>query len=165
MKNRNLLLAIIIIVLVIIAAFYMRSSTAPVLPVDEQLTTATSSPNTASTTPSTNPVSNPGSTAKTPVAQRPTRGQDGAFLVYYTNTGFTPSTITLIAGGNVRFVNDSSRAMKIYPTLPDDLLYGKLKQTNSVGRNGTFSYNFSQKGVYGYYNDNNSADHGIIIVK
>ncbi len=91
---------------------------------------------------------------------------DGALLVRYTNTGFSPATINASLRQVIRFRNDSDTAMRIAPgvTAPDDRYYSDLEQGGTVGKGGTFDFGINQTGAFPFTNLNNIRHTGLLIV-
>ncbi|MEK7535786.1 MAG: hypothetical protein AAB590_02095 [Patescibacteria group bacterium] len=107
---------------------------------------------------------NTGTTGGTQATQLPLMTANGAYIIYYYSTGFSPSKLTIKAGKSVRFINSSSNAMLITPVDKVNRPYSSLQQSKSVGKGGTFDYTFSTTGSYAYYNDNKDAHTGVINV-
>ena len=153
--SRNSIIAIIIIVLVLAAgaALVKRNNTQSVATTDTTPTpTASSTPNTAtSTTPGT-------TTSESPSAS--------AFVVTYTSSGFTPSTLTVPSGTTVQFVNGSSNSMWVasdpHPTHTD---YPGFDAKKSYTSGETYSFTFTKTGSWGFHNHLNPSDTGRIIVQ
>jgi plastocyanin len=87
-------------------------------------------------------------------------------LVTYTSDGFTPNTLTVKAGTSVRFINKSSNKVMMIAWVESSgpPLYSEFKQSTAVGKNGTFDFNFSKKGVWLYQNINDTSKTGIVVV-
>lgn len=81
--------------------------------------------------------------------------------VNYTDTGFSPASITLKVNTSVTFVNKSTRTMWIESSKG---VLSELNQGKSVGNNGTYIYTFSKVGTWKYINRMASTDTGIVIV-
>lgn len=86
--------------------------------------------------------------------------------ITYTNSGFSPATVSLRLAGGARFVNKSSSSMWVtaYAPTKEAKTYPGLDQGKSVSKGGTFELNFGQPGVWWYQNLNNKAHTGVIIV-
>jgi plastocyanin len=82
----------------------------------------------------------------------------------YTEKGFDPFTLEIKKGQPVRFINLSSRAMRISGEIRGVENYKGLEQMVSLGRGGFYDFAFTQKGVWGYKNLNNEADRGVVVV-
>ncbi len=101
----------------------------------------------------------------TTTAPKPAMTKEGSYIIYYENSGFKPSTLTIKVGKGVRFINNSTRTMLVYSTNQKEAVYASLNESKSVGKGGIYNYVFTTPGTYGYYNFNNPRDIGVIIVK
>jgi plastocyanin len=85
--------------------------------------------------------------------------------IYYTETGFSPKTLTVKAGTMVKFVNQTTRKMSI---ASGDIAGGKkldgFVMSMAVGKEGTFEFQFNQVGSWGYIDQNNPNQTGLVIV-
>src|SRR3989344_3892538 len=106
----------------------------------------------------------PPSTSSGTNSSLPTMTKDGIYLVYYTNSGFSPSSLQISQKSTVRFVNNSSKAMRIFAENRDDSKYYSLDQPISVSKGSAYDYVFTNTGIWFYYNKNNSGDRGSITV-
>ncbi|MDP3989236.1 MAG: hypothetical protein Q8P93_03315 [bacterium] len=105
----------------------------------------------------------------TPVVEKsaPTKTATGAYIVRYTNDGFTPFMIEIRRGQTIQFQNESSRALwvttKDHPTAKqqalDELDFGRSLQLGQV-----YEYTANKVGVWGYYNLNDRSHLGTIVV-
>jgi len=95
----------------------------------------------------------------------PAMTKDGSYIVYYTDRGFSPSTITIKPGKSIHFVNSSNKAMSVATTEPNDQVRGEFNQGKTVGKGGVYDFTFLKEGLWQYMNRNNSADKGMIVVK
>lgn len=99
-------------------------------------------------------------------ASYPSMTKDGIYLVYYTAKGFVPSALKIPAGKSVRFVNDSSKAMRISSTDTTNAAeFAAFNQPKTVGKGGTYEYTFLHRASFTYNNRNVPADQGVIIVE
>lgn len=115
-------------------------------------------------TPATTPT--PVTKSPTPApASKPSMTASGAYIVYYTSKGFSPSTITISRGSSVHFANSAQAAMLITPVDAVNNPYASFRQSKSVGNGGVFDYTFTSPGSYSYYNANNKSHVGIITVR
>ena len=185
--NKNIWYAIvgIVIVAVIAIVLVMRggSDTSVATPTPTGTVRVTVLP-TATTSMTTSPSTNSGPSA-TPTASRtptasatPTRTPTATptpstMTIIYSDTGFSPSTVTVAAGTTVAFKNSSSHGM--WPASaqhPTHILYPDQNScfagvfTNcTVAPGGTFSYKFNQVGSWGYHDHLNSGNMGRINVQ
>ncbi|MFA5841970.1 MAG: cupredoxin domain-containing protein [Candidatus Paceibacterota bacterium] len=90
--------------------------------------------------------------------------KDGMYIVSYENTGFNPKKLEINRGKSVRFVNNSTKAMRVGDTtnIP---AFQAFNQPKTVGKGGTYEYTFNDVGTYEYANQNNTADKGTIVVR
>jgi plastocyanin len=125
-------------------------------------------------TPEEQPTNEPeDKTSETPVFSEqktqnpslPLMTNDGIYLIHYTPDGFYPKAIVVPAGTTVRFINNSSKGMKIFA---DDHLsnriHAALNQTKTLGQGETYEFNFNDKGLWMYHNTNNTSDRGSVAV-
>lgn len=98
--------------------------------------------------------------------------------VTYTDSGFSPQTLTVSTGDTVRFVNQSSHGMWVgadeHPThteydgtsrnehCPDG---GSFDQCVSAGAGGIYEFTFTKPGTFGYHNHVRAADSGTVVVE
>lgn len=120
---------------------------------------------TVASTTSTTTASKPSVTTAAPKAAAPSMTKDGAYIVSYTSTGFSPRSLTIKAGKSVHFVNVSNKAMSITTVDPNDSLYRELNQSKTVGRGMSFDYTFLTRGTWVYTNRNNPTDRGVVVVQ
>ncbi|PIR44687.1 MAG: hypothetical protein COV10_03265 [Candidatus Vogelbacteria bacterium CG10_big_fil_rev_8_21_14_0_10_51_16] len=86
-------------------------------------------------------------------------------IIYYDENGFDPFVTEVRRGYDVRFVNDSDLALRVAKLdLPGKDGYEGLSQSSSVGKGSQYSVNFTRLGVWGFYNLNNPAHRGAIVV-
>ncbi|MDO8572590.1 MAG: cupredoxin domain-containing protein [bacterium] len=111
--------------------------------------------------PKTPTVSKPSPQPK-PVVQTMTK--DGLYVIYYTNGGFSPTTLQIKKGKGVRFINNSDKAMRIFADLQEDKTYSALNQSKTVGRGVTYDFVFNEAGNWAYHNENNKSDRGTVVV-
>jgi|GEM_PF-3184169 len=78
-------------------------------------------------------------------------------IVTYTDSGFIPPVVEVTAGGSVTFINSSSKPLWVtsenHPTAKAQIYRG-FDQGKSVPSGGTYIFNFTQVGVWGYKNLN-----------
>jgi len=111
-----------------------------------------------------------------------TLGDPDVAAVTLTDSGFSPSTVTVSVGDTVRFVNQSSRGMWVgsneHPTHTDyDGTSTREHCAGGVTTNGTFDecasapkgsswqYTFSKAGTFGYHNHVGASDTGTVVVE
>lgn len=110
------------------------------------------------------PTSTPTTQTTTSAPTAPVSGEK--VVVSYTDTGFSPQTLTVKQGATVTFVNNSSRQMWVasgeHPT--HQLLPG-FDELTSVRRGSTYDYTFVKVGTWPFHNHTNPSDTGTIIVQ
>lgn len=81
--------------------------------------------------------------------------------VTYTDSGFSPAVLEVVAGNSVHFVNKSNKPMwvtsEFHPTAVDQR-YPEFNQGKSISTGGEYIFLFTKVGVWGYKNLN-SGDH------
>lgn len=90
--------------------------------------------------------------------------KDGMYIVSYENTGFKPKLLEIGRGKSVRFVNNSTKALRVGDTTGKPA-FETFSQPKTVGKGGTYEYTFNDVGTYEYANQNNTADKGTVVVK
>lgn len=92
--------------------------------------------------------------------------KDGIYIISYKNSGFSPQSLEVKRGTAVRFINDSTKAMRIGSIgMTNSPSYQDLSQPKTVGKGSYYEYTFNDAGTFGYMNTNNSADTGSIVIK
>jgi len=86
----------------------------------------------------------------------------GRYIIRYKDSGFSPAALTVPAGTQVRFVNDSDKAMSVHAVSAYNP-YVNLNQSFSIGRGGIYDFTFLPSGLWEYYNLNNPEDKGTVI--
>lgn len=100
------------------------------------------------------------STAKP--ASRPAR----LYSVFYSGGVFSPTNLRIHAGDTVRFQNTSPAPMGVISD--PHPAHNNLMGLNSAGQilpQGFFAYTFADPGIYGYHNELNPNQTGVIIVR
>lgn len=145
-----------------------KSAVAPEMPTGEEATTeqvaTTTIPTPAVVRPTKTTTTVMPKTTTTPTIT-PVMTKDGAYVVSYTNTGFSPKTLTIKLGKSVHFVNNSSKAMSITTTTTQNQVQSELNQGKTVGQGGTYDFTFLTAGTWVYMNRNAQTDFGTIIVE
>ena len=92
-------------------------------------------------------------------------GVETQATVTYTDSGYTPATVTVKKGTKVTFKNESTKSMwtasGVHPT--HQLLPG-FDQLKSVAKGGMYEYTFSKVGTWKYHNHVNPTDVGTVVV-
>lgn len=101
----------------------------------------------------------------TQTTKTPTINKVGdAYVVYYTNNGFSPKQSQVPRGKLVKFINNSDRALLI---ISDDVNingHNELNQSKSIGRGGVYTFNFTYTGLWTFHNENYKSHVGNIVV-
>jgi plastocyanin len=82
------------------------------------------------------------------------------YTVTYKNGVFSPTNLRIHMGDTVRFKNDALLSIHIM----SDSLPG-FDSIGTVPRGGVFSYTFSSRGIFQYYNERNPDEAGTVIVR
>ncbi len=120
------------------------------------------SDNNTATNSSANPTS--GDQAQT-ASPSPSSSQSAAAIITYSDSGFSPSSITVKSGDTVTIKNTSSNGLQLdsdpHPIHTDDtdLNVG----TVATGQSQTFTV--TKKGTFGYHNHLNPSDKGEIVIQ
>lgn len=86
--------------------------------------------------------------------------------VTYTDSGFSPSTMTIKLGQKVIFKNNGS--VPIEPASnnhPTHNIYSEFDANSPVAAGGTYEFTFTKRGTWGYHNHLNSSETGTIVVE
>jgi hypothetical protein len=83
------------------------------------------------------------------------------YFVNYDNEGFHPRDFKMPVGNSARFVNNSDKAMRIY-SKNQNTPYHFLNQSFSIKKGEFYTFNFTLKGRWEFYNLNNPKDYGSI---
>lgn len=86
--------------------------------------------------------------------------------IIYSNDGFSPTEITVRAGTEVIFINQSDSPMWVASGAhPTHLLYPEFDAKTSVPKGGTYSFTFNKIGEHPYHNHMLLGRYGKIIVE
>ncbi len=158
--NRNILIGIIVLLVgVAVGWFVLQGGQQP----QEQGTP---------TPPSQQMLATPGVTEMVVVETSPGPAMEkggvpavATSTVAYTDSGFTPNTITVKQGTTVRFTNQSSRGMWVASAVhPTHQLLPGFDQLASVAKGGTYDYTFAKVGTWKYHNHVNATDTATVVV-
>ena len=172
-KNSAIILGVVIVLIVIGAIIFARRNTSP--------TTLTPANQIQNTVPQSDNSQNPTAGDQSQVSQQPTpapsanatatssaasRNGSGQVVVTYTDSGFSPQTVTIKAGETVIFKNNASDAFwpasNPHPLHTD---YPGFDALQSIPPGNTYSFQFTKVGTWGYHNHLNPQEHGTIIVQ
>ncbi|MFA6338651.1 MAG: hypothetical protein WCW87_01150 [Candidatus Paceibacterota bacterium] len=161
MNKKTILLTILILLIIFVSfligkkIFFNQSSNTDVINSDQSnLNTNTVDKNTNQQNPSNKNL-----------GTKITVDEKGRILIYYTDKGFNPSSVTIPANSVVKFINNSEGAMRMANSYPDPKnAYRGFGQDASVPKGGTYIFRFSDKGVWMYKNLNSPQNTGEINV-
>ncbi|MBI5817240.1 MAG: cupredoxin domain-containing protein [Candidatus Yonathbacteria bacterium] len=165
MNTSNNTIVIILVGTIVILGGYLIFGNSPTSKNEVASPEATTTGVTATTQTKTAPKTT--TATKTTSVQKvtvPTMTKDGLYVIYYTNTGFSPATLRIVKGKGVRFINNSDKAMRIFADQKYDNVYSALNQSKTVGRGVTYDFVFNEAGNWAYHNENNQNDRGTVIV-
>ncbi|MBI3495579.1 cupredoxin domain-containing protein [Candidatus Berkelbacteria bacterium] len=158
----------LIIVAAVVAFFVLRTP---------QTTPSSTSSRNATTSPATTGVTTPAATtststaitakpASTPTTAATSSSTQTAAKVSYTDSGFSPASITVKSGTTVTFTNTSSQSMWVASD-PHPIHTGLagFDERASVEKGGTYSFTFTKVGSFGYHNHLNPSDTGTVVVQ
>ncbi len=152
--NKSLYLIIAILALGILAAlisFGKKQAPTPLATTNNDITTATSDLPSPEVSATVEADSSPAATTTT---------------VTYTNTGFSPATITIKAGETVQFVNNSSSQMWVASDPhPSHTGLTGFDAKKGYKQGETYSFTFTKAGTFGYHNHLSDSNDGTIIVQ
>lgn len=82
------------------------------------------------------------------------------YTVTYRNGFFSPTNLRIHMGDTVRFKNEGILSIRIISeSLPG------FDSVGTIPRGGVFSYTFSSRGIFQYYNERNEEEIGTVIVR
>jgi plastocyanin len=88
------------------------------------------------------------------------------YTVYYNVGVFSPTNIRIHAGDSVKFQNDSSEYLHVTSDVNNGIL--DLIGFDSIGNippKGIFAFTFTEAGSFGYHNELNKTERGMVIVR
>ncbi len=98
---------------------------------------------------------------------------DGKNVVTYTDSGFSPATITVKKGDTVTFRNDSTAPMWVaanphpvhtgYP-VGGGCIGSAFDECAGADPGSSWSFTFDQVGSWGYHNHRRASDQGTVVV-
>jgi plastocyanin len=143
------LVAVIVLILVVLAAgAYGLTRNAKPAAVDTTTSTVEDTPDASSTAETTAPAE-----------------QTSEHVITYSNSGFSPSKITLNAGDTITIKNTSSKTLDFdsdpHPVHTDD----RELNIGTVEPGETKTAKLTTKGTWGYHNHLNSTETGTIVVQ
>jgi plastocyanin len=99
-------------------------------------------------------------------AAAPNEQPAAAATVTYTDSGFSPATVTIKRGQTVRFTNQTDGPMWV--ASDDHPVHNDLPGFDALGdlgRGQSYEFTFDTAGTWGYHNHSASVDRGTVIVE
>ena len=100
-----------------------------------------------------------------PLVSGTTDRQARVYVVSYRFGVFSPTNLRIHAGDTVRFRNDSPLPIRIVADLQPGEDLPEFDSTGQVQPGSYFSYTFSRTGIFGYHNDADRNESGVVIVR
>ncbi|MFA7216586.1 MAG: hypothetical protein WC095_01235 [Candidatus Paceibacterota bacterium] len=91
-------------------------------------------------------------------------GVDGIYVVKYTDEGFVPSNLQIPRGKSIRFINNSSKGMRVSSDEKASPTFSELTQSETVGKGSTYTFSFVKEGLWVYYNGAIPSHRGSVVV-
>lgn len=86
-------------------------------------------------------------------------------VVTFTDSGFSPKTVTVAAGSTVAFMNESGGSMWVASAIhPTHQLLPGFDQLKSVAKGGSYEYTFAKVGTWTYHNHVAPTQTGTVVV-
>ncbi len=152
------LITVIVLAIIIIVAIVMTGPKES--PSDTNVNVDVTPTPTATTTPTVTATSTATSTASTQTTAPKT------VVVTYTDSGFSPLSVTIKKGDTVTFKNDSTRGF--WPASddhPSHLRYSAFDPKQTVAAGGSWSFKFDQVGTWAYHDHRSASKVGTVIVQ
>lgn len=160
------IIAIVIVVIVLVGGYFLLRGTYQPTTSVPQASNQQIAPQVATPEPSNNTA-----TPQPPVSQTPIIKEN---VVTYTDTGYSPATLTVKKGETVTFKNQSSQSMwtasgvhpthRGYPTT-GGCIGSTFDACAGIQPGASWSFRFDIVGAWKYHNHLNSGDTGTIIVE
>lgn len=161
-NKKNIIIGVVVVVAV---GYYLFQGQKVVAPVQNDLTQSGISTSTSDSTNKTGTTKSAVTSTTKTGTSLPAMTKEGYYLISYTDKGFVPKTLEIKAGKSVRFVNNASKAMRIFADDKTSSLYSEMNQSKTVGRGGIYDFTFVSAGTWAYHNENNPVDKGVVIVE
>lgn len=87
------------------------------------------------------------------------------YTVFYKSGVFSPTNLRIHLGDTVRFKNESFFSIRVIADIQNTSKIPLFDSVGDVPQGSYFSYTFSDKGIFGYYNEKKSEEAGTIIVR
>lgn len=101
-----------------------------------------------------------------PSGPEPTAPTHNTYTISYSNSCFSPNTITITNGDTITFVNNSTRDM--WPASdnhPSHTIYPEFDPGQSIAPGGSYPFTFTKSGTWGFHDHNKPNCDGTITVK
>jgi len=131
------------------------------------LTRKSDKPAATDTTTSTNTESNTSTSSDTPTTTSPTQNDDqnSATTITYTDSGFSPKTLTVKSGTTVTIKNASSGPLQFDSNPHPDHTDNTELNVGVVASRQSRTFTVTRTGTFGYHNHLNDSEQGTIIVQ
>lgn len=160
------IIAIVIVAVVLVGGYFLLRGSYQPAPTVPQTSNQQTAPQASAPEPSNNVA-----TPQPPVSQTPTVKES---VVTYTDSGYSPTTLTVKKGATVTFKNQSSRSMwtasavhpthRGYPTT-GGCISSTFDACKGIQPGNSWSFKFDIAGTWKYHNHMNPSDMGTIIVE
>lgn len=160
MKNK-LFIVIIIIILIIIGIYFAVKNPYVEAPGNQDQTQNSSSANNSG-------IGMEGVTREQIMNhdQSPIGEKISKHVVFYTDKGFSPSSLEIKAGETVQFVNNSSGGMwAASGPHPDHTAYPEFDPKRNIPSGEIYEFTFTRIGEWKYHNHTKAGMYGTVIVK
>jgi plastocyanin len=110
---------------------------------------------------------NNGTVNPPPASNNETNSETAAnnVTITYTNSGFSPATVTIKSGGTVTVKNDSTRMIQFNSDPHPSHTENSELNLGEVGGGSSKSFTATKTGSWGYHDHLNSSDRGTIVVQ
>ena len=87
-------------------------------------------------------------------------------MVTYSDSGFTPASVSIKVGETVTFKNTSSKSMWVASAPhPTHSAYPEFDAKKGAAMNEDYSFTFTKAGTWKYHNHLNSSNFGTVVVE
>lgn len=159
---KNIIAGLLIFIVLVSGGFWLATRNT------DDTNKNTTSPNTTST----NPTPSNTATSPTPSGSQNTNQSadeasdtEASAVITYTQSGFSPSTVTVKSGDTVSIKNNSDIAIQFnsdpHPTHTEN----EELNAGSVGPGETKTFTVNQKGTFGFHNHFNDDQKGTITIQ
>jgi len=92
-------------------------------------------------------------------------GVPARVVVTFTDSGFSPKTVTVSSGSTVAFMNESTGGMWVASDVhPTHQLLPGFDAQKSVAKGGSYEYTFTKVGTWTYHNHVAPTQTGTVVV-